>query len=584
MKPQIELLPDFQDFYSRIADRVNSGSILRDLPSWIVRHTRLKGRPWSFKDHEFQLDIARDTSPRKVVKKCSQVGLTELQIRLALAYLYVSNGRSLMYVMPYTRMAMRITQSRIDPVIAESSMLSKSLGSDSSTYKRIGNSNLYIGGADKPTEAISSPIDRIIIDERDFCRDRVLGIYSSRMRHTEEGEGMRDEFSTPTISNYGITAEYEKSDKKRYLCKCLHCNHWQAPDFEEQVVIPGYDGQFRDLDKDDFIHHRYQFSESWIRCAQCGRELDSSLMVAEQREWVAELPHREVSGYAVKPFDLYRYNRTPRVVEQFADYPLIQDYYNFVLGEDYDASNTKINDEIVSRLFTGERWNRGSGLCVGIDVGKNVHVMVGKRAEGKLRVVNSFKLRFAEGDMFGQVCEILDRFEFTQCIIDAGPDISLPRMLVERYGDKVYPCVYVRGRRTQISIYEIKTDKDDFSTINATRNKLFDAMVEDVNNSKIEFMRCSQEEQFEIRTHFQQMARKTEEDDEGERHAKWVKLTENDHFFHSLAYLYLAAEVCETEVGASVSVAPFGVSGAVISSRIDTSTSVARAIRMFGYR
>lgn len=583
------LKPDYQDFFSRIADRVNSGAILRDLPTWIQRNTRLKGRPWSFKDHEFQIDIAKDTSPNKAVKKCSQVGLTELQIRLALAYLRVSNGRSLIYVMPYTKMAMKVTQSRIDPIIAESPALSKSLGAgaNSSTFKRIGNSNFYIGGADKPTEAISSPIDRLIIDERDFCRDRVLGIYSSRMRHTKEGEGMRDEFSTPTISSYGITAAYERSDQKRYMCKCLHCGQQQAPDFIKQLVIPGFDKEFKELEREDFTYHRYPFEQSYLRCVKCGKELDSSLAVAEQRQWVAKFPGRTLSGYAVKPFDLYLYNRTPRVIAQMPEYPLLQDYYNFVLGEELDTNENKINDLLVKNMFTGEFVYEGDNCCVGIDVGKCVHVFVGKRMGGRSHVIAAYKLKFADGGMLKQICDILDSYNFSQCVIDAAPDISLPQSLTERYGNRVLPCIYVKGGKTQINFYDVKESNDDFSTVNAARTKLFDSLCKAVNGGKYQFMSVNDELKTEIREHFQQMARKEDYDDEGEKVAKWVKLSDADHFFHALAYLHLAFEIDMSGSSQYGSVAPIGIMPARLGARatvVDHSSDVVKALRMYGFK
>jgi hypothetical protein len=583
----LELSPEFQDFFSRIADRVNSGAILSDLPAWIQRNTFLKGRPWSFKDHEYQIAIAKDTAPRKAVKKCSQVGLTELQIRLALAYLRVSNGRSLIYVLPYTKMAMKITQSRIDPIIDSSPALKRSIGigADSSTFKRIGNSNLYIGGADKPTEAISSPIDRLIIDERDFCRERVLGIYNSRMRHTEEGEGMRDEFSTPTISNFGITAAYERSDQKRYMCKCLHCGMTQAPNFLKQIVIPEFDKDFKELEKEDFIYHRYEFSKSYIRCVKCGKELDTSLATAAQRQWVAKYPGRDVSGYAVKPFDLYKYNRTPRVLMQFPDYPMLQDYFNFVLGEELDTNDNKINDAYVKTLFTGEFAYQGENCCVGIDVGKFVHIFVGKRMGGKTHVIAVYKLRFADGDMLGQVCEILDRYRFSLCVIDAGPDISLPQSLVDKYGSQVLPCVYTKGNKSQLSFWEIKDDRDDFSIVNAARTKAFDHMVKQVNNGKFQFMGVEESLKTEICEHFQQMARKEDYNEEGEKVAKWVKLSDMDHFFHALFYTHLALEIENNDLSAAESVMPLSVMGARIGAgRIEVTTDVSRALRMYGFR
>lgn len=585
------ILPDFQDFFSRIADRVNSGAILGDLPTWIIRNTKLKGKPWSFKDHEFQIAIARDTAARKCVKKCSQVGLTELQLRLALAYLRVSNGRSLGYIMPYKQDAENIAKSRIDPIISESDSLRAAIasGSDSASYKQIGNSHLYIRGAEKLTQGISTPLDRIIIDERDFCRDRILGIYSSRMRHADNP--MRDEFSTPTISNYGICATYDISDKKRYMCKCLHCGQNQAPNFYDQIVIPGFDKHFLELEREDFILGRYEFAQSYIRCIRCGKELDTSLMVAEQREWVPERFGRDISGYAVKPYDLYKYNATPRIILQYSDYPVQQDYCNFVLGEELDTNENKINDKIVSGLFTGDFVREGANdTCIGIDVGKNVHIFIGKKVGGKYKIVAIFKLRFSDSNMFGQVCELIEEYKATQIVIDAGPDISLPQMLQEKYGAQmVLPCFYTKGRKSELSWYEVKENSDENKTyVNASRTKAFDHMVKQVNGSKYEFPKLPDEEKKEVREHFQQIARKEEFDDEGEKVAKWVKLSEMDHYFHAMFYCHLAMTISDIGYTALDQAAPFGVVGAAIGAagakQVTTDTDVSRALRMFGLR
>lgn len=585
-----ELIPEFQDVYSRIADRVNSGTILGDLPAWISKNTFLKGKPWSFKNHEFQIAIAKDQSNQKRVKKCSQVGLTELQIRLALAYLRVSNGRSLMYVLPFTKMAQRISQSRIEPVIEESPSLTSSLiaGANSALYKRIGNSHLYVGGADKPTEAISAPLDKLVIDERDFCRERVLGIYNSRMRHTEDGAEMRDEFSTPSISNFGISAGYNGSDQKRYLCKCAHCNQYQAVEFEDQIVIPGYSGLIKDLEKEDFTFHRYEFDKAYLRCIRCGKELDSSLGDPSRRQWVAKFPGRSISGYSVVPSDVPKYNATPRVILQMADYSSPQDYWNFVLGKELDTNDNKINNEIAKELFTGEMLGSGENMCVGIDVGKSVHIMVGKKINGLRCVVNIYKISFKTSDVFAEICNILDAFKFDLCTIDAQPDISLPNRLIEKYGEqRVHACYYVKGKKASSEIYELD---EETGQVNAARTRGFDSMVKAVNKKGFEFPRVDDDMKKEVLEHFQQIARKEEYDAEGEKVAKWVKLSESDHYFHSLFYLHLSMEMFDGDYSAGDEALPLNIAsvkiGSANSGKIQSAQAgdLATALGMMGFK
>ena len=51
---------DLEDFYARVSDRLLSGGAINKIPEWIERNTTLKGRPWVFRDHEFQVAVYRD--------------------------------------------------------------------------------------------------------------------------------------------------------------------------------------------------------------------------------------------------------------------------------------------------------------------------------------------------------------------------------------------------------------------------------------------------------------------------------------------------------------------------------------------
>jgi hypothetical protein len=68
-------------FFDRVRDGLANRSSLGRVSAWLPKHTRMNGRPFSFVDHEFQIAIADSTHHDVVVKKPSQVGLTELIAR-----------------------------------------------------------------------------------------------------------------------------------------------------------------------------------------------------------------------------------------------------------------------------------------------------------------------------------------------------------------------------------------------------------------------------------------------------------------------------------------------------------------------
>lgn len=578
----------YHDYQTRLADKLNSGEILKELPTWITKHTRLNGKPFSFKDHEYMLGILQDQSQEADIMKCSQIGLSELQIRFILSYLHVTQGKTAIYVMPHLVAAKTFTKTRIDSVIDDSPMLKASVraGSDSSTLKQIGTSFLHIGGAESVKAGISTAAQVLIIDEYDFCNMRVLGIYNSRTRHSTLVM-LKRRFSTPTVSNYGISLNVLRSDGHRYMCKCVRCGDVQAPDFYKQVIIPGYDKEFKEFDVEDLGNPRYKVEDAYIACIKCKRELDTSLGNADLREWVPERPLMRNRGYAVKPFDLISHNTTASTILQMRDYPLVQDYKNFVHGEPCDTDENKVNDATVAKCCTGEWLENGNGWYIGIDVGKICHITVGRKMNRKRHVVWFGKVRVSDGDLTQQIAAIMDRFGFARTVVDHGPEITVPDGLQKRFGkDVVHPCVYIKGRKDNPIWYDLKSEADQTGYVNVTRTKGIDSFVQSVNSGGWIFPNVQEMET--VRKHLQQMVRVESMNEDGEMEARWTKATDADHYFHSLVYLHTAMELDETEFNAANFFAPTNIAGihvgpiATPNRSIISGTGTSSLAQMFG--
>lgn len=535
-----EELGQFSEFFLRLQGNYRSGSIWGACPGWITKNTSLNGAPFSFKDHEFQIAIAGDESKKVSVKKCSQVGLSELSVRISLAYLGISNGKSLIYILPTTRFATKFAKTRIDPVIEGSPKLQQLLisASDSSEMKRFGNSILYINGASTQGQAISMPAHTLVRDEFDFCDPAILTTYASRLRHAEDGGCIRD-FSTPTVGGYGIALEYERGSMQRYMVKCEHCEHWQAPNFETQVRIPGFKEEFDKWDKDYLLNPKILWKDAFIGCVKCGKPLDPSLGNKDRRQWVAEFPHRtDHSSYSVMPFDLIKYNATASVLQQVENYDRKQDYYNFVLGLEHTSKDTQINEKIVKELERIELLYASMGTCIGIDVGKELHVVVGKKVGGKYRIFNIFRLSIADGSLIEQTKAQVKSFKATKIVIDSQPDISLPEALVTAYGSCAHPCSYVENNSKKLQYFEI--DEERLNMISCQRTKAFDILVKAVNDGKFEFPKADEMEL--AREHFKGMKRVEQFDRDHEKVARWIK-TGPDHYMHALLYFKLACDI-----------------------------------------
>lgn len=536
---------EYRDFYARMVERTSLGSANRAIAPWLEKNTKLAGRPWSFKDHEFQVEIANDEAADACIMKCSQVGLSELAVRIALAMLAMKTGRSLIYVLPSEKFAIKFTKSRIDPVIEGSDRLTELLvtSANSATMKRLGGSIFYIGGAANQKQAISIPAEVLIIDEYDFCNMMVLTTYNSRLRHAKEDEKIKRRFSTPTVSKYGISREYEVSTRKRYMVKCTKCNHEQAPDFNSQVVIPGFDLEFKQFSKDDLFDLRYDPANAYIRCARCGNSLDHALATAERRRWVSEFPTRSIVGYAVKPHDVIATNPTHSVIMQLNEYAREQDYWNFVQGEPIENDENSFRADVIRNNTIVHEMLSGNGMYMGIDVGKYIHILIGKRQDNKLAVVRALRIKHGDESAREQIVELWEDYGCYGGVIDMQPDYHLGKELRQKLGEWFHQAHYVKGRAQDKGYMELATDT---GVVNIARTRAFDTLAKRVNKGGVLFPMCADQE--DIAIHSEGMKRVEEMDEEGTNKAKWVKVGEGlDHYLHALMYLNVAIELDDPE-------------------------------------
>lgn len=551
-----------QVFFNRVRARLSRAESLKNISKWVEQNTSLSGRPFSFKDHEFQVEIVNDTSRDLVIKKCSQVGLSEITVRKILGRLNILNNTRAILVLPTARFASKFAKDRIDPVIEQSETLSSCIiaAADSSEMKRMGGSTLYINGSVGQTAAISVPAEIVEIDEYDFCDQERVSNYASRLRHAEGG-GYFGKFSTPTVSEYGISKEFLLSSQKHYTVRCVKCNHEQVPDLERDLVIPGYEGELKNFEKEDLIHPAHRIDEARLLCQSCRADLWPALIDPSRRRWVAKYPNRAKVGYQVSPFDLPKYNTVPGVLAQRANYALKGDFYNFVLGLEYTSKENQILDAVVEQNTVLNPMGPNSGVSdvtLGIDVGKTCHYKVYARdQDGELHVIWVGTLRLAEAELKSQIVGLIEKYNPRRVLIDAMPDFSTVQSLIDDYPGLVYAVYSVeQPKKRQLGYFEVDDEK---STVTINRTRAFDEYASFVNEGRIKFPRM--DEMTIVRQHFKQMRRVTQFNEDGERTNKWVKLSEEDHYMHAGLFGFIADQIDFSEFGYAPNISPFGMAG-----------------------
>ena len=140
---------NFTEQLERLRSRVQNTYGLYNLAPWLQKNTFLDGRPFSFKDHEFQLDILACTAPTSIIVKCAQIGMSELAYRYAIATCCNMDDWTLIYTFPSSSDAEKNCKTRIDPLIESSPVVKQLVNQNlnNSEVKQFGrNSFLFFKG------------------------------------------------------------------------------------------------------------------------------------------------------------------------------------------------------------------------------------------------------------------------------------------------------------------------------------------------------------------------------------------------------------------------------------------------------
>lgn len=549
--------PEMQVYLERLRQAASEVRDFSGIPRWLENHTTdpiHNDRKWSFREHEYQMEILSDTTPEISMQKCSQVGASEIWARMMLAMMAISKKITVIYILPTSTMANKFSVGRLNPIIKDSNTLKRLVDKDvnNAVQKIIGRSILYISGTYGQSNAISVPAQALFRDEVDFCNQRVLTTYDSRLGHSKEGEALKRSFSTPTVFKYGINLLYEAGSQAVYMVRCPKCRNWVVVDYFKDVVIPGWDGTLRELEKDDLLNKRVKLNDAFFLCPKCHDVLpETAFHDPANRRWVHTFPDRkDHHSYQVLPIDVPQINPLKRTLNQMKDYDSKKDWVNFKIGLPYEDAQSSFLEEkmdayaqswAIPRPDEDSEARLMSGCYMGVDVGKTSWCTIGKpNDQGGLDIVYQERIR-QDGDNYAgkRLVTLFKVFGCTYGVIDAGPDISLAQYMVKQLLGRFMACRYntSSARVTTLDVL-VKIDEEE-GIVTVNRNALYDNLVKAVNRGAVRLSKNSGEYEL-AKAHFKSMKRVEMTDTEsGEMVVQWVS-TGDDHYCHSGGYMEVA--------------------------------------------
>lgn len=412
---------------------------------------RLQAGEFQLKGHEYQVEVLQSDAKHIVCRKSAQMGWSQLEIlRTIHGLIHNKFPTGVLYLMPSLSDVSDFSKSRFKSLINDNPCIGKYVRDTDATHiKKVGNSFLYLrGGKMKKVEGQkedssalrSISVDKICADERDLISEAAIAMAWERMSHSEVREYVS--FSTPTLPEYGISKEFEKTNKKRWHIKCRHC------------------GKYTCLET-DFIENPTETIINGKRvCRKCKKEIFSCDGI-----WIADYPDiKDKDGYHISQLNS-AYVAPSEILELYLDPPNgnMAEIMNSKLGLPYVSAENRLAKTDVynccssdAMAFTCEKQ-----CFMGVDVGRVMHVVIGYRKnKNQLKII-----KVCELPDYNALHDLARSFNVKFAVLDALPEVHASRMFAEQEPYEVYLNYYNESIK-QIAIWDdnqgiVKSNRTD---------------------------------------------------------------------------------------------------------------------------
>lgn len=475
--------------------------------SW-VRENRIvteKGLPLGFSDRRFLIDILEDFAPVQAVQKCSQVGLTTLQIVKSI-YVVKMRRLNVIYTLPTRDLVSEFNTTKADPILEKNPVLAPT-GTDSVGAKVYDGGYILYRGTFGERQQIMVSSDLNIHDEHDRSNLAVIEGLESRLQASNYRG--RWYFSNPSAPNVGINKLWNDSDQKHWFIRCPACRHWQFLNWPDSV----------DIERREFI------------CVKCRRTIDDETRRCGR--WVQKWRNRDISGYWISHLMAPWISAADiiKASEKSGDY-----FYNFVLGLPYLGGAAKITRALILRNLSAAAENDGKKACMGVDQGKVYHCVIGNQ-QGIFRLV--------EAKDWGEVAGLIRQYDVRCCVVDGLPEREEAAKLQKQFPGKVYLNFYVDDPKRPRDLDPVDRSRDAEGILLAERTQIIDQTIRawaagDILITPHDPVDPEQLEEFA--KHWQALYEVRSDDNMGNEIRRWEN-SGPDHWAHATIYWRLAIQL-----------------------------------------
>lgn len=406
------------------------------------RHVNSHGKPLSFVDRPFLIDLYKNLSKEMVVIKSVQVGLSELFV--VATHLEAAKGLSVMYILPTLGIRSRFVHSRIHTLHKRTDFMrslcreAKGMGGTSNVgLISFGKGVISYVSSNSPQELTEFPADSVFIDEYDRCNQKNILLAPDRLEASEYRYFRRA--GNPTITGFGIDDQYTSSTQGSWFIRCEACGHWFEPDFFIHVVRQLGSTKYEPLDTSGDESRDFR-----MFCDKCSRPVNRFY----SGEWVHTYMNRRVMGFRVSQLFIKTKSLRDLVDDwdsSVGDVSREQVFVNNRLGRAYSHSLLRITKELLDDCrydYIFPQHNKLDDVMrvMGVDVGSVMHYVVRDLVGDIWRLVD-----IGEAQNFNDLSRVIKTLDPSVCVIDRFPETHAVEEIKKQF-KSVYDCSWVMDK------------------------------------------------------------------------------------------------------------------------------------------
>lgn len=469
-----------------------------------------KGKPMEWRDRLWMIPILTDTSPEQVIRKAAQIGMSTAEI-FRVFHKGLHNIINIIYILPHYDAVKEFVSSKVDPIMRYNSIPTS--GKDSIGEKIIGKGDeksfLFFKGSWTEREAIMIDADYLIFDEKDYCDQKVLETYESRIKASDLR--WMHKFSVPTAPNKRIDRDFQASDQHHWFVTCPACGDEWYLDWPDSV----------DYDREIYV------------CQKCLGEITDD--ARRSGRWVNKWDKgNRPRGYWVSQLMAPWISTGDLIADEKKKGK--QYFTNYCIGKGYAGSDVTISEGLISACLSSERPER-KDMCLGIDVrGTQHHWAIGN--ERGVYEIGIVEYTESDGDKgYNRLAAKMTEYDVKTCVICGNPRVNESREFAETFPYKVFLSYFKPQDRQPEPFYY---DEDNFNVI-ADRHRVLSAVIKEFAVGKIKLFFDPTDPNYDTFTkHWSALYLKNETMPDGSEKQTWDDGGDPAHFAFATTYMRMA--------------------------------------------